>query len=78
METVSTKVDDQTRYQLEKLLKSGEFKSKSEIMRRALRDFISRKQLRWESRAEMRTFFKKRSLALSGEIIEKIREEEDL
>ncbi len=77
MKTVSTKIDDFTRYQLEEIMEKEGYKSKSDFLRVALADFLQRKQLKWSKRSEMRAFFKNKSKIKSGEIIEGVREEED-
>lgn len=76
MKTVSTKIDDFTKYQLEEIMEKEGYKSKSDFLRVALADFLQRKQLKWSKRSEMREFFKNRSKIKSGEIIEEVREEE--
>jgi Arc/MetJ-type ribon-helix-helix transcriptional regulator len=77
MKTVSTKIDDFTKYQLEEIMEKEGYKSKSDFLRVVLADFLQKKQLKWKKRGEMREFFKNRSKIKSGEIIEGVREEED-
>ena len=77
METVSTKIDEYTKREIERLVERGEFNSKSEVLRVALVGFLRRRQLKWRSRDEMRTYFEGRSKVPSGEVIEMIREEDN-
>ena len=78
METISTKIDSTTKKALDKLIEQGEYSSISEVLRIAILEFLKTKNLRWQSRKDMRTYFEGRSEVPCEEILAQDSEEENL
>jgi len=78
METISTKIDPTTKKALDKLIDQGEYGNVSEVLRIALLEFLKAKNVRWQSRKEMRSHFKDRSKIPCEEILAQNSEEGDL
>lgn len=78
METISTKIDPTTKKALDKLIAQGEYSNFSEILRIALLEFLKTKNVRWQSRKEMRTYFEGRSEVPCDEILTQDFEEDEL
>ena len=78
MKTISVRIDEKLLNEALKRVKKGEFSSLSELIREALRKFLSVSKYPWKNREELRNYLKGRKLAKSGEIIDSVREEDEL
>ena len=76
--TVSVRIDEKLLVEAIKLVKSGKFRSLSDLIREALRSFIFSEMYPWKDRGELRSYLKKRKFVESGKVIDSIREEEEL
>ena len=79
MKVMTVRLDDRLYEKIRSLVKSGEFKSVSDVVRIAVVEFLSRRKLRWRDRRELREYLsgKKKEFVSSGKIIEDVRREED-
>ena len=78
MKTISVRMDEKLLNEALKRVKKGEFSSLSELIKEALRKFLSVSKYPWENREELRNYLKGRKLAKSGEIIDSVRGEDEL
>lgn len=79
MPVITVRVTDSVYEELVRLVKSGEFRSISDVVRVAISEFLSRRRYPWRSRRELREYLalSGRTFRPSGEIIDLVREEEE-
>ena len=80
MTIITVRIEESYYNEILKLVKSGEFKSISEVVRQAIIEFLKRRRYPWKNRKELREYLKskKRRFKPSGEIIEEVRREESI
>ncbi|MEX2689959.1 MAG: hypothetical protein DRQ02_11820 [Candidatus Latescibacterota bacterium] len=78
MRVISVRIDEQLLNEALKQIKAGKFKNFSELVREALRTYLLRNRYKWRTREELREYLKKRKFRRSGEIIDEVREEDEL
>jgi len=78
MKVVSVRLDEKLLKEALKRIDEGEFNNLSELIREALRTFLSRDRYSWRDRAELRKYLRGRKFTKSGELIKSIREEDEL
>jgi len=80
MTIITIRIEESYYNEILKLVKSGEFKSISEVVRQAIIEFLKRRRYPWRDRRELREYLKtkKKKFKPSGEIIEEIRGEESI
>ena len=76
MAVITVRIDDELLKELESLQKKLKFRSLSELVREALREFVLRNTIPWKSREEVFRYFSSKKKRIRG--LEDLHVEEDV